>query len=218
MPLNREKSSRVLGRWVRSRLGVVAIAATVGVLSAGLATAVAVAAETSPTITTCVSKLTGSMRVVSNTNSCFQLLEKPLTWDQFGSPGPTGAPGSDGSQGQQGPAGPAGAQGADGAVNPPQVVRATFESSDSFFPSAFGTVQCPEGLHISGGGARIFHPNFGSAFGAVTWSEPVMAQTDSTGVATSWRAKGVVSLAELAEYDLDGEDVQFELVVFAICV
>lgn len=86
-------------------------AAGVGVIAASIVTigTVASAAAPEPIINACVGKVTGLVRILDPTRSqsCIGL-EKPISWNQRGLPGPTGATGPAGPTGATGPAGPAG--------------------------------------------------------------------------------------------------------------
>jgi hypothetical protein len=85
-------------------------AAGVGVLAASIVAIgkVASAAGPEPTVSACVGKLTGLVRVIDpvKRQACTSL-EKPLSWNQQGVPGPAGPAGPAGASGPAGPAGPA---------------------------------------------------------------------------------------------------------------
>ncbi|MFI5730659.1 collagen-like protein [Kribbella sp. NPDC051587] len=75
-----------------------------------IGTVASAAAEPEPTVSACVGKLTGLVRVIdpAKKQTCTSL-ERPMSWNQRGVPGPAGAVGPAGPAGAQGPQGPAGA-------------------------------------------------------------------------------------------------------------
>jgi hypothetical protein len=206
-----------------SRFGIAVATAVVTAVAVGVTTAAAVDSNPPP-INACVSKLTGAVRVVSSTTHCFGLLERPLTWAQqgvAGSPGPTGAPGADGIDGAPGPQGaqgPAGEQGPTGTVAPPTIVSQSFRTNfDPVLPQAGGFVSCPDGMHISGGGASVQHGSM-AAVAVVSISEPFIFPGAPGGMATAWRGLAESSWAELAAHNRTVDGFEFSIRVWAICV
>jgi hypothetical protein len=199
-------------------VAVVVTAAAVGVTSA------AALDPAPPQVNACVSKLTGAVRVVSSTTQCLGLLERPLVWAQQGTaglPGPAGADGTDGTQGARGPEGaqgPPGGQGPAGALQPPTIVSQSFRTNlDPVLPQAGGFVSCPDGLHISGGGASVQHGSM-AAVAVVSISEPFIFPGAPGGVATAWRGLAESSWSELAAHNRTVDDFEFSIRVWAICV
>jgi hypothetical protein len=213
----RKAAGRSTTRSLRSRIGVAVAAAVVSGVVVGGTTAGAVDPPP-PQVNACVSKISGSVRVVSSTSQCLGLFEKPLTWGQQGAsglPGPTGAPGAEGAQGQQGPAGE---RGPAGAVDAPTIVSRSFRTNfDPVLPQAGGFVSCPDGMHISGGGASVQHGSM-AAVAVVSISEPFIFPGASDEVATAWRGLAESSWAELAAHNRTVTDFEFSIRVWAICV
>jgi len=216
-----QEPTRVRGRWVRSRLGVAAAAATVAALSAGITTALAVDPQPAPQIHACVGKFNGSVRIVEGPTACRTAIERPVTWDQHGSPGPIGpqgADGADGIDGAQGPQGVAGEQGPAGGVNPPTIVQAVGFSVENGIPTAGAVAYCPDGMHVSGGGVSVQHPMLSAAV-SVMLNQPYTPPGAPEDVATAWRGYATASWAEVAAHDnYPILDFRFNITVFAICV
>jgi hypothetical protein len=95
----------------------------VGILALSMVTigSVASAAAPEPTVNACVGKLTGLVRIIDPKQSCTGL-EKPLSWNQRGVPGPADQPG---------PAGPAGATGPQRPTGSDNVLWARVQTRDS---------------------------------------------------------------------------------------
>jgi hypothetical protein len=92
-------------------------AAGVGVLAASIVTIGTVAsAAPEPTVNACVGKLTGLVRIIDPAKQSCSGLEKPLSWNQRGVPGPAGAAGPAGPAGVTGPTGPQGPAGGDNVL------------------------------------------------------------------------------------------------------
>ena len=96
------------------------------VLCVALTAGLGYAADTTPTINACKTKVLGYVRVVSASAKC-RKNESALSWNAVGPKGDAGPPGPAGAAGPAGPAGPqappvppgpAGAKGADGAPGP----------------------------------------------------------------------------------------------------
>ena len=99
-----------------SRPRLLALLAGLAVLTgAGSVTALATSGSTveSAVIYACRAKVTGLLRVVSESSRCLKR-EIPISWNVQGPAGPPGPAGAQGPKGDQGPAGPAGAQGPQG--------------------------------------------------------------------------------------------------------
>ena len=95
-----------------------------GVLAAaGVTYAVAAIPGPGGTITGCVKKSNGNLRVVDDGTSC-RRNESSLVWNQTGPKGETGATGATGPQGSAGPQGPAGPQGSQGPAGATGVAAA----------------------------------------------------------------------------------------------
>lgn len=153
----------------RRRAVLVAVAAA-AVLAAGVA--YSAGGSGSSTLTACVNDTNGNMRLVGSAGDCRQH-ESAVTWNAEGQTGttgptgptgpqgPTGATGATGPQGPtgaqgptgpQGPAGPTGPQGPTGAdgVSGYEIVSASADIGPGV--SAAGTIPCPAGKHVTGGG------------------------------------------------------------------
>ncbi len=92
-----------------------AIATTLAIAAAGAYGAAALGPDA--TITACVHRTTGNVRIVDAATAC-HATETLVSWNQQGAPGPAGAAGATGATGATGPAGPAGATGATGPQGP----------------------------------------------------------------------------------------------------
>ncbi len=98
-----------------SRTSVI-VGTVVLTLAAGGTAYAAIPNSTTGVITGCYPTLLGNLRVIdAQAGQRCNLLEKQLTWNQAGVPGPTGGTGP---TGPAGPAGPAGSAGALGPVGP----------------------------------------------------------------------------------------------------
>jgi hypothetical protein len=107
--------------------------------------------STSSTLTACVNDTNGNMRLVGSASDCRQH-ESAVSWNgegQTGATGPTGPQGPTGQQGATGTTGPQGPTGADG-VSGYQIVSASAGIGPTV--AAFGTIFCPAGKHVTGGG------------------------------------------------------------------
>ncbi|MGE0229597.1 MAG: hypothetical protein AB7I38_07175 [Dehalococcoidia bacterium] len=133
----------------------------VAVLAGALALAVLVAGVTfaraqtanSTSITACVNRYTGFVRIV-NSGSCWAPLENTLTWDRQGPSGPTGPTGVVGPSGLQGPPGTP----LPGSLSGFEVVRAIKTYEDATYatvPQVDASATCPEGKMAIGGGVSI---------------------------------------------------------------
>ncbi len=99
------------------------LAATLLVAGCGVAVCGAQTTAAPVVITSCVSKIYGTARIVSGPNQCIKRLETVVQWNQMGPAGPAGAAGA------SGPVGPAGATGPTGAQGPAFAVGAASASS-----------------------------------------------------------------------------------------
>src|SRR5450432_65123 len=91
------------------------------VIGGGIAIANTSSSTSSPTITACVLKLGGVLRIPTANLPCNPRLETITTWNQAGQQGvagPSGPAGPAGAPGSSGAAGPAGAPGSSGAAGP----------------------------------------------------------------------------------------------------
>jgi hypothetical protein len=130
---------------VRSRATVAVLALVLGAGVGAAGAAYAAIPDPGGEIHGCVSKLTGTLRVIdpSTGAQCNALLETPLGFSQQGPQGATGATGAIGATGATGAPGPAGVSGY-------QIVTFTGPSTD--FADAEAAT-CPAGKQaISGGG------------------------------------------------------------------
>jgi hypothetical protein len=200
---------------------VAAAAATIATLTAGITTALAVDPPPSPEIHACVAKAIGSVRIVASPTACRSLLERPVTWDQHGSPGPTGPPGADGANGvdgAQGPQGVVGERGPAGGVNPPTIVKAVGFSVENGIPTAGAVAYCPEGMYVSGGGVSVQHPMLSAAV-SVMLNQPYTPPGAPEDIASAWRGFATASWAEVAAHNnYPILDFRFNITVWAICV
>jgi Collagen triple helix repeat (20 copies) len=117
---------------LRSRRRTAVLAIGIGVLLFGGVAVAAVPPSPDPTITGCVLKALGTIRIIdpSTGQHCNTSLENTVTWNQHGLQGaagpagaagpvgPTGATGATGATGDVGPSGPAGAKGDTGTQGP----------------------------------------------------------------------------------------------------
>jgi hypothetical protein len=152
------------------RRAVLLGAVLAAVVSAGVA--YSSGGSVSSTLTACANQTNGDMRLVGSASDCRQH-ETAVTWNvegQTGTTGPTGPTGPQGPTGATGPTGPQGPQGAQGPTGPqgatgptgPQGVPGAdgvsgyeiASASADIGPgvSAAGTVFCPAGKHVTGGG------------------------------------------------------------------
>src|SRR3989441_11059148 len=102
----------------------------------------------------CFQKSSGKLRVIDPSSRRPSLRachpdEVAIHWNQVGPAGPAGPPGPAGPQGATGPAGPQGTPGLSGY----EMVEATFVVPASGFGR--GTVSCPSGSKVLGGGAAV---------------------------------------------------------------
>ena len=100
--------------------GVVGVVAGIAIGAAVVAPAIAAKDDVRPIVRpiySCVTTLTGDLRIVSADDTCTNL-EKRLIWNQQGLPGKPGKEGPRGPQGAQGPQGMSGPQGATGPQGP----------------------------------------------------------------------------------------------------
>jgi len=140
---------------VRTTL-IAAAAAALGLTIGGAV--VAIAAPSTTTLTACVAKSTGNMRLQTAATPC-KSSETPVSWNQ---------------------AGQAGQDGADGVSGYETVVKEQPEDALGFFGSVSAT--CPTGKKVTGGGAIAVTADGGVQDGyQVINSSPT---ADSTG----WRA------------------------------
>lgn len=160
----------MLKRIGRPRRAVILVGAAVAAIAAaGVAYS---SGGGSGTLTACVNDTNGNMRLVASASDCRQH-ESAVTWNAEGQTGatgptgpqgPTGPSGPTGPQGVQGPTGPQGVQGPtgpQGATGPQgptgadgvsgyQIVSASVPISPG--QAAAGTLLCPGGRHVMGGG------------------------------------------------------------------
>ena len=108
-------------RWSALSVGLIAgVLLATGIGGAVAATQIADSSRTSNTLTACVKRTTGAVRIVSQSRKC-RRGERRISWNRTGPQGPAGqsnssssSPGPQGPQGVQGVRGPAGADGAVG--------------------------------------------------------------------------------------------------------
>jgi hypothetical protein len=111
-------------------------------------------------ISACYAKSGGTLRVLdASTGSCSSK-ETSLAWNVQGAQGETGAIGATGATGATGPAGPVGPGGPAGPAGPvgptgPSGGVSGYEIVSGDVPGGGGTVLCPTGKHVLGGGAEI---------------------------------------------------------------
>lgn len=120
-----------------------------------------VQANTTPTVYyACVNNSTGAITIVSQTMTCKTGFHK-ISWNQMGPAGPKGPTGSTGPVGPAGPAGPIGPQGPQGPAGStgPAGPQGPAGISQYTMVQGQGTVSCPTGTRVLGGGADgIGHP------------------------------------------------------------
>ncbi len=103
---------------VGTKLGMtVIIIGIVAVAAFGVAVVTSIP-DSAGVIHACYGKITGNVRIVQSASQCHDSLERPISWDQHGSPGPTGPQGAPGPQGQPGLPGATGPQGTTGPQGP----------------------------------------------------------------------------------------------------
>jgi hypothetical protein len=128
------------------RRAVLLAVAVAAIVSAGVA--YSSAESGSSTLTACVNDTNGNMRLVGSASDCRQH-ETAVSWNAEGTAGPTGPTGATGPTGPQGATGPQGPTGADG-VSGYEIVSASADIGPG--GSAAGTIPCPAGKHVTGGG------------------------------------------------------------------
>ncbi len=180
----------------RRRVVLLAVAVA-AIVTAGVA--YSSSGSASSTLTACVNETNGNMRLVGSASDCRQH-ETAVTWNVEGQAGatgptgptgaqgpqgPTGATGPTGPQGAQGPTGPQGATGPTGPQGPPgadgvsgyQILSASANLSPG--QAAAGTLLCPAGKHVVGGGwTDDASPPFGF--------DVVMLQSSPNADGTGW--------------------------------
>jgi Collagen triple helix repeat (20 copies) len=192
---------------------------TVGLVAGGAGIAYAAVPDPDGTIHGCVSKLTGTIRVIDpSTGAKCNALENPLNFSQQGAPGPAGPAGPAGPQGPAGPTGatgaqgPAGANGANGVngVSGYEVVRTV--GADSTADDKVQVATCPDGKTVvGGGGGPVFGPAGVSGtvdLVAVHASFPLQLLHGS--VYDTWDVQAVETSPDTI--------TQWHLVAYAICV
>lgn len=126
----------------------------------------------SSTLTACVNDTNGNMRLVASAGECRQH-ESAVTWNAEGTAGPTGP---------TGPQGPTGAAGVSGY----EITSASVGIGPG--SSAAGTVPCPAGKHVLGGGwttdvlfdLGVFVGQSGPNTGGTGWTGEIQ-NTNSSG-------------------------------------
>jgi hypothetical protein len=114
------------------------------VTGVGMVAPALVAQTTAPVvITSCVSKVYGSSRIVAGPSNCFRDLETVVQWNKVGPVGPAGATGAKGPAGPAGPEGPQGPIGLQGPAGPQGPAGSGFPSGAHiiFVPAAGTGVQ-----------------------------------------------------------------------------
>ena len=200
----------MLKRIGRPRRAVVLVGAAVAAIAAaGVAYS---SGGGSGTLTACVNDTNGNMRLVASASDCRQH-ESAVTWNAEGQTGatgptgpqgPTGASGPTGPQGVQGPTGPQGVQGPtgpQGATGPQGPTGADgvsgyeiVSASAAIGPGviAFGTIPCPAGKHVTGGGWTLDDPIGRDVF--VNQSGPNSDGTGWTGSIENTNTSGLVTV------------------------
>jgi hypothetical protein len=135
---------KVIGR--PHRRAVLAVAVLAAIVSAGVA--YSSGGSASSTLTACVNQTNGNMRLVGSASDC-RRHESAVSWNAEGMAGPTGPTGPQGPTGATGATGQQGAPGADG-VSGYEITSASTDIGPGV--SAAGTVFCPGGKHVVGGG------------------------------------------------------------------
>lgn len=134
--------------------------AVVALLALGVASVGALAATSSgSTISSCVKKKGGSIRIVHASTRC-RHNERKLTWNAIGPAGPRGLRGFTGLRGATGATGSAGAAGVNGAVNGfadtnPSPVGGKLSLSESEKPSVVATLKLPAGHYVVQGDVHV---------------------------------------------------------------
>jgi hypothetical protein len=188
---------------VRSRATVAVLALVLGAGVGAAGAAYAAIPDPSGEIHGCVSKLTGTLRVIdpSTGAQCNALLETPLGFSQQGPQGATGATGAIGATGATGAPGPAGVSGY-------QIVTFTGPSTD--FADAEAAT-CPAGKQAISGGGYVVDDGTGGISGiadavAIRASLPLsLHSTDD-----SW-------VVRVFETITDNGAAKWHLNVYAIC-
>jgi hypothetical protein len=167
-----------------------AAAAAFGLIVGGTVVAVAVDPTPNP-VNACVSKSTGAVRVVASTGQC-KSSETKLVWNQSGPSGAPGEPGADGVSGYE------------------VITTEQHETALSFFGGA--AARCPEGKHVTGGGAIATTDTGGSGLGGVQDGYKVLNSSPFSDVVDGqnigWRAT----------FDINNPlNDPFVLRVYAIC-
>lgn len=127
--------------------------AVVALLALGVASVGALAAVSSgSTISSCVKKKGGSIRIVRASTKC-RRSERKLAWNAIGPTGPRGLRGFTGARGPTGATGFSGAAGVNGAANGfvdtnPSPVGSKLSLSESEKPSVVATLKLPAGHYV----------------------------------------------------------------------
>jgi hypothetical protein len=134
--------------------------AVVALLALGVASVGALAATGgSSTISSCVKKKGGSIRIVRASTRC-RHNERKLAWNAIGPAGPRGLRGFTGLRGATGATGFAGAAGVNGAANGfadtnPSPVGGKLSLSESEKPSVVATLKLPAGHYVVQGDVHV---------------------------------------------------------------
>ena len=150
----------------RSLVVIAAVVMTVSLAGVALATI-----PSGGVISACYLKSGGTLRVLDASTGTCSSKETSLAWNVQGVPGVAGATGATGATG---PTGPTGATGATGATGPTGATGAGgvsgYEIVSDDLADGGGTVFCPTGKHVLGGGAEI--TAYGNGFYALGSSSP----------------------------------------------
>ncbi len=189
---------------------------TVGLVAGATGIAYAAVPDPDGTVHSCVSKLTGGVRVIDpSTGAKCNALENPLDFSQRGAPGPSGPAGPQGpagpagATGAQGPAGPAGPAGTNG-ISGYEVVRTV--GDDSTADDRVQVATCPAGkVVIGGGGGPVFGPaGVSGTVDRVAIHLSVPIKLLDSPVYNTWDVQAVETEPDTV--------TQWHLVAYAICV
>jgi hypothetical protein len=134
--------------------------AVVALLALGIASVSALAAVGGgSTISSCVKKKGGSIRIVRASTRC-RRSERKLAWNAIGPAGPRGLRGLTGARGPTGATGSAGAAGVNGAANGfvdgnPPAVGGNLPLPESGKPSMVATLKLPAGRYVVQGDVHV---------------------------------------------------------------
>ncbi len=190
---------------VRSRASIAVLALVLGAGIGAAGAAYAAIPDPSGEVHGCVSKLTGTLRVIdpSTGAQCNSLLETPLGFSQQG---PQGATGPQGPAGDTGATGATGPQGPAGGVSGYQIVTFVGPSTDLEDAEA---ATCPAGKQaISGGGYVVSDSGVSGIADDVAIRASLPLSLHSTD--DSWDVR-------VFETVTDNELAKWHLVVFAVC-